>query len=268
MFPPAPGPGPLTRAAANTDDWISWRDAIRIDFVYPNPEHPPLPGDPARIDFASLEQAFSITPAVRGNLIRLQRPDNTDDFLFVPAAGERFLNNTRYRIVISRGLTNMEGTAMREDFIVSFTADIEDITIERLMIQNADSLAMPYLEIGRTGFNTFAAYPITVFIGEDPDYFSIGFSDNFVLAEADRYQAADQVSLVKIFPGSGYEYAKRNVTFGGGDLTIAYQDVPDELDSIFKLTIKGGPEGLIDSSGAYLPGDVFLYFKINVREVR
>lgn len=262
FFPPADG-GPIGGGTAVEEDWIGYRDAIRINFLCPDPAIP-LPTDSlARIDFSSLKAAFLIEPVVKGNLICLQRADGNDDFVFVLAEGERFLNNTLYHLRISRDLKNRAGVPLRDDFEAWFTADVADVAVERILIQNAESPEKVYLDLSPSDFNSFNPRDISVLPAENPDYYSIRFSADFFLEEDDRYAAADKISLVKIFPVSGIDYEKRNVIYQGGVLTIAFQLVSCEPGSVFQLLIRGGPEGLLDSREAYLEHDIFVYFRID-----
>jgi hypothetical protein len=138
--------------------------------------------------------------------------------------------------------------------------------VERISVQNANGTGTIYLDLSATDFNSYTPYGFKILPSEYPDYYSIRFSDLFSLDEEDRYTAAQHITLVKIFPGVGVEYEKRNVSLAGGVLTVAFQEVSRQTASVFRLTVKGGPEGLTDSTGAYLPEDVFIFFVIEPNE--
>ena len=169
-----------------------------------------------------------------------------------------------YHVTVNRDLKNMEGVAMREEFQGWFTADIPEISVERIQVQNADNLGVYYLDLAAGQFNTYTPYACEILPGEDPDYFTIQFSALFDPDADDFYTIADHVTLTKVFPVTGVEYEKRNVLYAGGTLTVAFQDVPDEKGAVFRLLIAGGPDGLVDQKGAYLEKDVCVYFKIEV----
>jgi hypothetical protein len=267
LFEQIPGSVPLTQeTGANPQiNWIGYKDAIRINFQYATPA-PPGPDDPARIDFSSLQKegVFSIDPPVKGTLHCVKNADGSDAcFVYVLDSTERFLKDTNYHIKITRDLKIMEGVPLQADFEGWFTATINDVSVTSIEISNDGNSS--YATINSDQFNSYQEHIIEVDDAEHPDYYIIVFTDNFLLNDIDRYTAADKVVLSKIFPVSGVRYDKRNVTYETTTphrLTIAFETVPNDVGTIFRLFIKGGPDGIVDSNGAYLDNDVFIYFKV------
>jgi hypothetical protein len=259
-FPPAGAElGPNERR----ESWIGRRDAIRINFLIP--DHAAA-DDPSRIDFASLKKAFSISPSLRGTLQSLATDDGRDDgcvFLLEPE--ERFLMDTIYHVKISRELVNMEGAAMQSEFEAWFSADLPPVSVERIIISNVNFHDVN-LAVSKADFNSYIEHDASILAGYAPDYYTIEFNNGFLLSAADAYALADKIELTRIFPESGGPYDKRNAVALPGSpplLTTAFAGAPSASGTVFRLFIKGGPDGIVDAHGSYLPHDVFIYFKLN-----
>jgi hypothetical protein len=255
-YPPA---GAALTAGGRLDDWLSWRDAIRIEFSVPAL---PAADDPARIDFATLQKAFRLSPSVPGSLRCVKTADGRDEcFVFAPDPGQRFLMDTVYHLTVTRDLANVEGAAMQGDFEVWFTPDIPAICVDQIVVSNVNFNDVN-LTVGKESFNSYIPLDASVLAGYSPDYYTVRFNSDFQIAPADVYDVADQIELTRIFPESGGPYEKRNAALLPGSppgVTVAYWGVPSANGTVFRLTVKGGPGGVVDSRGSYLPQDVFIY---------
>jgi len=256
-FPPA---GDALLPGARLDSWIGYRDAIRIEFSVPDS---PAADDPARVDFASLQTAFRLSPSVPGSLHCVKTDGGRDEcFVFAPDPGQRYLMDTVYHLTISRDLANAEGVAMENEFEAWFTPDLPAVSVEQIAISNADFQDLN-LTVPKEGFNSYIERDASVLAGYSPDYYTIRFNDDFHIAPEDVYSLADNVELTRVFPETGGPYEKRNAVYLEGSppgLTVAFWGVPADYGTVFRLRVKGGPAGVVDARGSYLPRDVFIYF--------
>ncbi|MBN2353099.1 MAG: Ig-like domain-containing protein [Spirochaetales bacterium] len=256
-FPPAGG---ALLPGTRLDSWIGYRDAIRIEFSVPDS---PGADDPAHVDFASLQTAFRLSPSVPGSLHCVKTNDGRDEcFVFAPDPGQRYRMDTVYHITISRDLANTEGVAMESEFEAWFTPNLPVISVEQIIVSNADSRDVN-LTVKKEDFNSYIELDASVPAGYSPDYYTVVFNDDFHIAPEEVYSLADNIELTRVFPETGGPYEKRNAVYLEGTppgLTVAFWGVPADYGTVFRLRVKGGPEGVVDSRGSYLPRDVFIYF--------
>jgi len=231
----------LSTTGSRNDSWISFKDAIRIDFENPD-----------QIDLASLQDSFSLNPYVKGTIHRVGT-DPDIFFVFVPDSGARFLIDTLYKLTISNELENTSGVPMQDDFTVWFKANTEYLAVTSVIF---DQQVAPQTLI--TDFNSYAATEINFPPAVPPTVIRITFDHAIDTAEA--ASVIQYMEWERVLPGGGPYGAVDIAKPDSYNLVVTFDgNFTYEAGNMFRLSIPGGSGGLVLESGAYLQTAFFLY---------
>lgn len=200
---------------------------------------------------SSLSSAFRISPAFDGTIAQY----SSNEFLFLPYKGWDF--KTEYTLTIGTDLEDSSGNKTREPIKVIFKPDI--------LINPVN-----VIQIDGNGDNTFSVntFNSAVPISADADAFgkysfTVTFDNPYDMEN--RSSIEDAIQCSAYFPANSEPVRDSAVWNASGTrVTLGYTgfvaSVPPHEENIYKLTIHGGT-ATINSSGGYIPDDVYIYIR-------
>lgn len=228
-----PGNYPFKTTATDT---LLYGDVYRMEFSRP-------------MDLESAEGAFSISPALAGNLYR----EGEDTLIFVPEEG--WLMDTEYTIRVSDNGKSLDGIALREDFIHSFTADIDLLTLSSLTCLNNGETLTTYDSSSPVDLLAAAVSPYD-------QVFRFNFSCPFS-TDAEKQELQSRITFYEVFSSDGSPRGATYSWFSDYTLTITFSGFHATAgrEHYYLLEIPGGNTGIRNGRGSFLKENVRQLFR-------
>jgi len=197
----------------------------------------------------SLSSALTVTPAIKGTLLRV----SPGLYALIPDA--RLVMGQSYTLRIAPTVEDLSGNRLAFPYERRFTPDIpmqEVLSIKAVYPSSEDEWSV---------FNALDAKPISVDV-TGMLHLVIQFAQPFSVGSGARLVSA--VTMHGFFPGSAADPSLVSAIWTDGlTLSLVYAGLEkgaSEAGNYYKLTIPGGAASSDNGSGSFLKEDVWLYF--------
>ncbi|MEW5814661.1 MAG: Ig-like domain-containing protein [Spirochaetota bacterium] len=202
------------------------------------------------VTIESLSSEFNLNPTVGGSLQRL----DIAQFAFLPEQG--YTMDTLYHLTIGKGVQDLSGNSMLFDYDTWFKPDIPLQKVTLIRNNPGPDFLPPY--------NSETAVSVD-FSGPDNTHtFTIQFSRPF--SDAFRAKTVPLITCQPFFPPGLLTVNLENAGWnpGGNEISLTWSGFTKstvQQTNYYKLFIKGGADGVINSDGSFLKEDVRLVLK-------
>ncbi|OQY34296.1 MAG: hypothetical protein B6241_05360 [Spirochaetaceae bacterium 4572_59] len=215
-----------------------------------------LYGEAYRMEFSSpmdldtVEGAFSISPALAGNLYW----EGNDTLIFVPEEG--WLMDTEYTIRISDNAESLDGITLKEDFISTLTVDIPILELSSVECTSSTSFTLTSydssLPVDIAGSGVSPYDQVFRFI------FNCPFS-----TDQEKQDLQNRITVYEVFSSDGSPRGATYSWISDYTLTITFSGFYASADKehYYLLEIPGGTTGIRNLRGSFMKGTVEQLFR-------